>query len=438
MGLGLAVPVLGAPGETVVVGGWEAAKLYLTAYLVEKSLSIDNVFVIAMIFASLGVPARLQHRVLFWGILGALAMRGAMIGLGAGIIGQFSWIVYVFGAVLVIAAVRMALARETGADPKQSWGVRLLGRVIPISDDLDGQRLLTRVDGRWHGTRLLVALVVIETTDLTFAVDSIPAVYAITGDPFLVFTSNIMAILGLRSLYFCLASAITRFRYLRAALVGVLLFVGIKMFLIHTPWKTPPEVSLGVVVGLLASGVAASLLAGTRSAEAPGARRRAAGVWLRIREAWARRRFLRRVSVLTAGSAMILAGLILSPLPGPQLSILGPLGLGLLASEFLWARRLAVHATRHERGVRGQVSRIFAGISRLWIVPVVAWFWASAWLLSEHTPAPWLVWSLAFPLFTPVAYIAYHWMKIRAAHRRDLRRAPEARQEPPAEPDGCR
>jgi tellurite resistance protein TerC len=343
MGLGLAVPVLGSPGQTMVVDGWEAAKLYITAYLVEKSLSIDNVFVIAMIFGSLGVPATHQHRVLFWGILGALVMRGAMIGLGAGVIGRFSWVVYVFGAVLVVAAVRMALARETGAEPGRSWGVRLLSRVLPIRDELDGQKLLSKVDGRWHGTRLLVALVVIETTDLTFAVDSIPAVYAITGDPFLVFTSNIMAILGLRSLYFCLASAMTRFRYLRAALVGVLLFVGVKMFLIHTPWKTPPEVSLGVVVGLLASGVAASVLVGRRSPGGPGGGRHA-------REVWAGRRFLRRVSVLTAGSAMILAGLALSPLPGPQLSILGPLGLGLLASEFLWARHLASRPPARSEG----------------------------------------------------------------------------------------
>lgn len=410
MGLGTAVPVVGAAGETMQLGGLEALKLYLTAYLVEKSLSMDNVFVIAMIFASLGIPASQQHRVLFWGIVGALAMRGAMIGAGAAVIAEFSWVIYLFGAVLIVAAVRMALAKEQhGADPGKSWAVRLLKRIMPVSDQLEGQRLIARIGGRWHATPLLVALIVIEATDLTFAVDSIPAVFAITDDPFLIFTSNIMAILGLRSLYFCLASAMGRFRYLRAALVAVLLFVGVKLFLMHTSWKIPAEVSLSVVLGLLASGVGASLIA-----ERSGG---AAGAWRRARGVWRGNRSLRRLCVLTAGSLVILTGLLLSPLPGPQLSILGPLGLGLLASEFLWARRLATHAARHERGLRGVVDQVFARVSRLWIVPVVAWFWVSAWLLSEATPAPWLVWSLAFPAFTPVAYVIFRWYHTRRRRR---------------------
>ncbi len=267
MGLGKAVPVVGSPGETRVVGGFEAAKLYITAYLVEKSLSMDNVFVIAMIFTAFGIPAKYQHRVLFWGIVGALLMRGVMIGIGAAVVARFAWIVYVFGGLLIFSAIKMALSKEGEHDFHNSRTVRLVGRIIPISPELEGQRLISHIGGRWHGTPLLVALIVVEITDLMFAVDSIPAVFAISGDPFIVFTSNIMAILGLRSLYFCLAAAMRYFKHLKTALIGVLLFVGVKMCLVHTPWKIPAEVSLVVVLGLLASGVAASLISARGAAK---------------------------------------------------------------------------------------------------------------------------------------------------------------------------
>lgn len=406
MGLGLAVPVVGSPGETVTVGGFDALKAYTTAYLVEKSLSMDNVFVIAMIFASLGIPAMYQHRVLFWGIVGALVMRGVMIGVGAAVVMRFSWVVYVFGALLIFSALKMALSGGHAADPSQSRLVRLVSRFIPVTRELDGQRLFTRRPGVLMATPLFVALLVVEATDLMFAVDSIPAVFAITGDPFIVFTSNIMAILGLRSLYFCLASAVTKFRYLKAALVAVLLFVGIKMCLVHTAWKIPTEVSLSVVLGLLTSGVAASLVDGADGW------RRAAGVWRS-------NRLVRRSVVLLAGSAVIGVGVLIAPLPGPGLTVLGPLGLGILASEFLWARRIASRAAAHERGARGVIDRVFAQVSRVWIVPVVAWFWLSAWLLSEHGPGPgWVVWSLAFPIFTPVCYIVWRWHRVRASRVR--------------------
>ncbi len=272
MGLGQAVPVVGSPGETKVVGGFEATKLYITAYLVEKSLSMDNVFVIAMIFTAFGIPAKYQHRVLFWGIVGALLMRGVMIGIGAAVVARFSWIVYVFGGLLIFSAIKMALAKEEQHDFHNSRVVRLIGKVIPISKELEGQRLISHIGGRWHGTPLLVALIIVEITDLMFAVDSIPAVFAISGDPFIVFTSNIMAILGLRSLYFCLASAMGYFKHLKTALIGVLLFVGIKMCLMHTPWKVPTEISLTVVLGLLVAGVVASLITARQSSgtENPG------------------------------------------------------------------------------------------------------------------------------------------------------------------------
>lgn len=428
LGLGNAVPVVGSPGETTVVGGYEAARLYFTAYLVEKSLSMDNIFVIAMIFTSLAIPPSHQHRVLYWGILGALVMRGLMIGLGAAVVAEFSWIVYVFGGLLIFSAIKMALAREGAHDPRNSRIVRLMGRVLPMSPDLEGQKLVSRLGGRWHGTPLLVALIVIEATDLMFAVDSIPAVFAITGDPFIVFTSNIMAILGLRSLYFCLASAMTQFRYLKAALIAVLLFVGVKMCLVHTDWKIPAEISLAVILGLLVSGVAASLLARLGTHETPAGE----GVmpdrpadspptvsgWRRALAVWRANRTLRRVVVLSAGSLVLIAGLVISPLPGPGLTILGPIGIGILASEFLWARRVATYAISRERHARVVVERAFIRVSRLVIIPAVALFWLAAWLLSERTPVPqWIVWTLLVPIVTPLCYVFYRWYKVRAARR---------------------
>lgn len=258
LGIGTAVQQL--DGTVRDVGGWEAAKLYLTGYVVEKSLAMDNVFVIAMIFTYFAVPAKYQHRVLFWGIVGALLMRGVMIGVGAALIQQFSWIVYVFGGFLILTAIKMALVRSEGIDPERNLLVRLVRRLYPVSTEYHGDRFLVRINGVRTATPLMLALVMVEFTDLIFAVDSIPAIFAVTADPFLVFTSNIFAILGLRSLYFCLAGMLDRFHYLKPALVAILLFVGVKMMLVHSSFKVDNTVSLLVVVGILAAGVVASLL----------------------------------------------------------------------------------------------------------------------------------------------------------------------------------
>lgn len=430
LGLGRAVPVVGSAGETTTLDGAGAVKVYLTAYLVEKSLSIDNVFVIAMIFSSLAIPVAFQHRVLYWGILGALVMRGLMIGVGSRVIAEFSWIVYVFGGLLVVSALRMAFSREDAHDPRRGRLVRLImGRIIPLSADLDGQRLISPIGGIWHATPLLVALVVIEATDLMFAVDSIPAVFAIIGDPFIVFTSNIMAILGLRSLYFCLASAMMQFRYLKSALVAVLLFVGIKMCLVHTAWKIPAEISLAVILGLLISGITASLLARVGASEAPvegglvpDVRRRPASAvdaWRLAIALWRSSRTLRRVAVLTVGSLLVLTGLVISPLPGPGLTILGPLGIGILASEFLWARRIARHEVVRERSLRSRLDAVLIRFPRLLIIPAVALLWFAAVALSRYTNLPsWAMWSLTVPILTPMLYVLYRWHKVRAGRRR--------------------
>lgn len=258
LGIGIDVPQL--DGTVRDVHGLEAAKLYLTGYVVEKSLAMDNVFVIAMIFSYFAVPPIYQHRVLFWGIIGALVMRGAMIAVGAALIQQFSWIVYVFGGFLILTALKMTFIKSGGIDPDKNPLVRLVRRLYPVSKEYYGQKFFVRVNGVRTATPLFLALVMVEFTDLIFAVDSIPAIFAITADPFIVFTSNIFAILGLRSLYFCLANLIDRFQYLKPALIAILFFVGIKMMLVHTPYKVDTTASLVIVLGILAAGVVASLL----------------------------------------------------------------------------------------------------------------------------------------------------------------------------------
>jgi tellurite resistance protein TerC len=292
LGLGNTVDAV----DGVLNNGASAATKYLTGYVVEKSLSIDNVFVIAMVFASLAVPPIYQHRVLFWGILGALVMRGAMIGVGAKLIAEFHWILYIFGAFLIVTAVKMLLIREH-RDPAKNALVRLTRRMFPVTDRFHGEhffvragstashaapvpgadveidpavdRLETRRPGTLMMTPLFLALLLVEFTDLIFAVDSIPAIFAITADPFLVFTSNVFAILGLRSLYFALAGIIDLFKYLKIALAAVLALVGAKMLAASWLKETiGPNFNLyllAVVLLILGSGVAASIIAKRRS-----------------------------------------------------------------------------------------------------------------------------------------------------------------------------
>ncbi|HKO01332.1 MAG TPA: TerC family protein [Thermoanaerobaculia bacterium] len=231
---------------------------FLTGYVIEKSLSVDNIFVIVLIFAFFRVPAELQHRVLFWGILGALVMRGGFIAAGSALIQRFEWVIYLFGAFLVITGVRMAFNREESFDPADSFMMRIAKRIIPMSDDYEGKRFFTRVNGRRAATPLFLALLVVESTDLIFAVDSIPAIFAVTQNPFIVYTSNVCAILGLRSLYFALAGMMSKFIYLKIGLAAVLSFVGVKMLLAGV-WHMPTLMSLGVIIAILAIAVIASM-----------------------------------------------------------------------------------------------------------------------------------------------------------------------------------
>ncbi|HKE45247.1 MAG TPA: TerC family protein [Steroidobacteraceae bacterium] len=259
------------PGEGGQSYGRDAVVAFVTGYVLEWSLSVDNIFVIALIFSYLRVPPKFQYRVLFWGIVGAIVLRGAMIATGTALIHAFDWMFYVFGGILLLSALRMLKSDEGQYDPSRSYVVRAVRAVFPVSEHLDGQRFFTRLDGRLAATPLFVALLLVDFADVVFAVDSIPAILAVTQDSFIVFTSNAFAILGLRALYFAIAGLMEQFRFVKYSLVLILAFVGVKMTLaLH--YHIPNLISLGVILSVLAAGVLASMLIKPRSdapADAP-------------------------------------------------------------------------------------------------------------------------------------------------------------------------
>ena len=232
---------------------------FLTGYLIEKALSVDNIFVFVLIFGAFSVPAAYQHRVLFWGILGALVMRALFVGLGAALLASFHWVIYLFGAFLLITGIKMLVLRDQGFDPRQNPVFRLFKRLVPAVDEYHGPAFTVVRDGRRYATPLLLVLVAVELTDLVFAVDSVPAIFAVTRDPFIVFTSNIFAILGLRSLYFLLAGIVHRFRHLKIGLSLVLVFVALKMLVVDL-YKVPVAWSLGIIALLIGGSMLASRL----------------------------------------------------------------------------------------------------------------------------------------------------------------------------------
>ncbi|MBY0310672.1 MAG: TerC family protein [Phycisphaerales bacterium] len=311
LGLGLDTPIYNPATKTDptaplivngVVDGKTGAIQYLTGYVVEKSLAMDNIFVIALVFQFFAIPGKYQHRVLFWGIIGALIMRGAMIFLGAELIMRYQWILIIFGGFLILTALKMALIKGND-DPSQNIAVKLAKKMFRTVDFFDGQKFFTKrtvkptystdpktgkqiqdpapagtLGLKWAMTPLFLALILVEITDLVFAVDSIPAIFAITPDPFIVFTSNIFAILGLRALYFCLAALIAKFRFLKPALILILAFVGVKLLLLSVPpylgvigleaqraIKIDPILSLVIVVSVLAIATVASILVPSKS-----------------------------------------------------------------------------------------------------------------------------------------------------------------------------
>lgn len=238
--------------------GGDRAGEYFAGYLIEKSLSVDNIFVFALLFSYFGVPAAYRHRLLFWGVLGALVFRGVFIAGGAALLESFGWVIYVFGAFLVVTGVKMARHGNQEVHPERNVVLRLVRRVVPVTDSYHGTRFFLRQAGRTVATPLFAVLVAIETADILFAVDSIPAIFAVTDEPFLVFTSNAFAILGLRALYFLLAGMMDRFVYLHYGLAAILVFVGIKMMIVDV-WHVPIALSLAVIAAVLAFAVVVSL-----------------------------------------------------------------------------------------------------------------------------------------------------------------------------------
>lgn len=251
--------------------GSDAAATYYSAYLIEKALSVDNVFIFALIFGYFAVPDRYQHRVLFWGVIGALVMRLVFIFVGSSLLETFFWTAYVFGLFLVYTGWHMAFRHDAPKDPGNNIMVRLMRRVMPVTGDYDGNRFFTRVNGRRAATLLLVALVAIESSDLIFAIDSVAAVLAITTNTFIVWASIAMAVLGLRALYFCLAGLLRRFVHLHYGLAFLLVFAGVKLILSETPvGKLPIWLSLSVIIGALAVSIIWSLWATRKDGSDPG------------------------------------------------------------------------------------------------------------------------------------------------------------------------
>ena len=318
--------------DTEQLSGGDAALQFFTGYLVEKSLSVDNIFVIAMIFAFMQVPLEQQHRVLFWGILGAIVMRGIMIFGGLAILERFEWVSYVLGMVLIYSAAKILVIRHDNVDIANSLTVRLIRRYSNVTHDFHGSSFFVREGGKLMATPLFVALVLVETADVMFAVDSIPAIFAITRDPFIVFTSNIFALLGLRSMYFVLAGLMEKFRYMKISLVFLLAFIGIKMLLIHE-YPIPNHVSLAIIGGILAVGILASTKAGrdTIALLSPLADDMEKLMVASYRQA-------RRAVILLIGSSILLVGVVMVVMPGPAILVV-PLGLAILGIEFAWARR---------------------------------------------------------------------------------------------------
>ena len=251
------------------LSGSDAAIAYINGYILEWSLSVDNIFVMAVIFTFMKIPALYQYRVLFWGIVGAILLRGLMIAMGAALIHTFDWMFYVFGGILLISAARMLKSEDDQFDPSKSVLVRLARRVYPVTDQLDGDRFFTHVNGARAATPLFVCLLLIDFADVVFAVDSIPAIFSVTQDPFIVFTSNAFAILGLRSLYFAIAGLMVMFKYLKLSLVFILAFVGVKMML-HHHVAISNQISLGVILGFLVIGILASMWVARRERPSTG------------------------------------------------------------------------------------------------------------------------------------------------------------------------
>lgn len=318
--------------DTQQLSGQEAAVQFITGYLLEKSLSIDNIFVIAMIFAHFRVPLAEQHRVLFWGIFGAVVLRAVMILGGIALVEKFDWLFYVLGGMLLYSAASMLSMRHDNLGAEENFVVGLARRFYPVTTEFHGSKFFVVKDGVRMATPLFLALILVETSDVTFAIDSIPAIFAITRDPFIVFTSNVFAILGLRSMYFVLAGLMEKFRYLKISLAFLLAFIGVKMILMHH-YPIDNVVSLAVIVGILTVGIIASLKSVQDSAALLSPLADEIEHLLRVSYQQAR-----KAVILFSGCAILLVTVLILVLPEPS-AIIWLLGAVILAVTFVLARR---------------------------------------------------------------------------------------------------
>jgi TerC family integral membrane protein len=320
---------IGYPGGETI-GGGQAALEFFTAWVVEESLSLDNIFVIATVMAYFRIPGESQHRLLYWGVLGALVMRFVFIISGLALVHRFTWATYVFGAILIVTAIKMMAHGEEELHPERNGLVRLLQRFIPLTSKHQGSAFFIKNGNGWHATPMFIALLVVESSDLLFAIDSLPAVIAVTADPFIAFSSNAFAILGLRSLYFVIAPMIARFHYMKQSLVVLLAFIGVKMLLTHHV-EIPISVSLLCIGLILGGGVLASIFSRSQSDAAADAAFADQFMLSGLRTA-------RRIAVGIVGTTVLTIGIAMIVLPGPAVMVI-PIGLAILASEFVWARR---------------------------------------------------------------------------------------------------
>lgn len=336
------------------LSGSEAALNFFTGYLVEKSLSIDNIFVIAMIFVHFRVPLEQQHRVLFWGILGAVVLRGIMIFAGVAVIERFEWIIYILGLLLLVSAASMLFSNHENIAPENNFFVRAVRRYYPVTTEYHGAKFFVVINGVRTATPLFLALVLVETSDVTFAIDSIPAIFAITRDPFIIFTSNVFAILGLRSLYFMLAGLMDKFRYLKISLAVLLAFIGVKMLTAHY-FPIPSTVSLAIIGAILFAGIFASTktVFDTVTLFSPLADEIDSLLNVSYRQA-------RRAMILLLISSVIIGGISVFILPGPQTLVIAAVSVALIML-FVWAGRVLRKFRNKLQESRRETANIWTG-----------------------------------------------------------------------------
>lgn len=359
MGLGFAVFIYFAYARqwfgNSPLDGHEALLQYLTAFSLEKMLSLDNLFVMALIFHHLRIPVPQQHRVLFLGIILAIVLRGIFILAGMYLLGRFEWMSYVFAALLLFSAFKMLGSQADNENIKENILIRWLRKLAPVDNKVSGNHFFHRVDGRLVLTPLIIALIMVESADVMFAMDSIPAVIAVSRDPFIVYSSNVFAILGLRALYFVLATALRQFRYLKLSMVMILIYIGIKMLLSHL-YPVSALTSLLVICTIMFAGILASLLDkrhGHVLATSP--------VVTELGRVYAMTfAGIKRITILLIGTSVVIVGIVMIFTPGPAIVVI-PAGLAILASEFVWARRMLQYSKqrliRYQQGARNYLRR---------------------------------------------------------------------------------